>query len=333
MHRRKKMPNSGVLRWLLESVSEPRKYFMSQSWEDIANEVVPADAASGGLATGARRGPSIAALPHESSGSLWLPTPDVPRVVPCRRFPDSASLAQVLEGFPVQSTLHGSYYHMARTALDYDEVYATLPGRLQSVLERERFPELSGGALSQLLFMDIETTGLSSGTPLFLIGMLWFDVQKQAKLDLLLARNYDEEEAVLAAYHARARGKILITFNGKRFDWPFIEGRSRRFGLKFEAPKAHLDVLHLARRTWKNKVPNCRLQTLETFICGRARVDDIGSSHIPATYETWLERQSTLGRGATLLGPIVHHNALDVLTMAELLCFASEKRTWKDVLS
>jgi uncharacterized protein YprB with RNaseH-like and TPR domain len=304
---------------------------MSQSWEDIANEVAPADAAPAGLATGARRGGPLPNIAHDSDGSLWLPTPETPRVVPCPKFPDTAPLDEVLDGMPIHSTLYGSYYHMARTPRDYDSTYQELTERMKGVLAGERFPALSGLALSQLLFLDIETLGLSSDNPLFLIGLLWFDAEQQPKLDLLLARNFEEERAVLVAYHARARGKTLVTFNGKRFDWPYIEGRTRRHDLKYQAPDGHLDVLHLARRTWRNKVPNCRLQTLETFICGRARVDDIGSSRIPDTYERWLERQSTLGRGAPLLAPIVHHNALDVLTMAELLCFASEKRTWKDL--
>jgi uncharacterized protein YprB with RNaseH-like and TPR domain len=304
---------------------------MGQSWEDIADEVAPVGEQSAGLATGSRRGGPLPSIAHESNGSLWLPTPQVPRVVACPPCAADATLDDVLKGLAMQSTLHGTYYHVARVPLDYDASYAALPERLERVLAAEKFSVLSGAPLSKLLFLDIETTGLSSDNPLFLIGALWFDAQRAARLDLLLARDFQEERAVLAAYHARARGKIIITFNGKRFDWPYIEGRSRRAGLAYEQPAGHLDVLHLARRIWKNKVPNCRLQTLETFICGRARVDDIGSSRIPETYYTWLERQSTLGRGAPLLAPIVHHNVLDVLTMAELLCFAGEKRTWQNL--
>jgi hypothetical protein len=231
---------------------------MGQSWEDIANEVAPVGEQSAGLATGSRRGGPLPAIAHESNGSLWLPTPQVPRVVVCPPCADDATLDDVLKGLVMQSTLHGTYYHVARVPLDYDESYAALPERLERVLAAEKFSVLSGAPLSKLLFLDIETTGLSSDNPLFLIGALWFDAQRAARLDLLLARDFHEERAVLAAYHARARGKIIITFNGKRFDWPYIEGRSRRAGLAYEQPAGHLDVLHLARRIWKNKVPNCR---------------------------------------------------------------------------
>ncbi len=31
----------------------------------------------------------------------------------------------------------------------------------------------------------------------------------------------------------------------------------------------HLDLLHLARRLWKNKLPSCALETIEFYILGQ----------------------------------------------------------------
>ena len=300
---------------------------MSGSWEDIANEVVPDGTASSGLATGARRGASLPSSVDEwASGDGFLSRPKTPRVVPCPQIGSQAKLDEVLNG-QVQSVVgHGDYYQIEIAPLDWDAEYASLASRLKAVLAAEKFPRLSGVQLPELLFMDIETTGLSSSGPLFLIGCLWFERGVETPhLELFLARDYDEEGAVLAAFHRRARGKTLITFNGHAFDWPFIEGRSSRLGLQFSQPRGHMDLLFASRRTWRSKLPNCRLQTLESFICGRAREGDVPSSRIPATYERWLE-----GHGAHLLAPVAHHNALDVLTMAELLCFLGEGQTWRD---
>lgn len=309
---------------------------MGQSWEEIADEIAPAEAPVRGLATGARRGPSIAyqASETDASGTGYLAAPPVPRCIAPPRLRPNASRDEVLGG-QLEKNAYGVCYHIARSPLEFDADYEALPQRLNAVLAAEHYAALSGAELSDLVFMDIETTGLSSGEPLFLIGALGFNVAQTPRLDLFLALDFEQEAAALSAYHALAGGKILVTFNGKGFDWPYVEGRSLRHRVRFRAPRAHLDMLHVARRTWKSRTPNCRLQTLETHVCGRARIDDIASARIPATYHQYLERQSldqsTLGRAAAMLSPILHHNALDVLTMAELLCFASEKRTWQDL--
>lgn len=309
---------------------------MGQSWEEIADEIASAEAPTRGLATGARRGPGIAyeASEFDATGTGYLAAPLSPRSIAPPRLRPNASRDEVLGGHLIENK-YGVCYHIARAPSEFDADYQMLWPRLKSVVEAERFAALSGVLLSDLVFTDIETTGLSSGEPLFLIGALWFDESESARLDLFLALDLEQEAATLSAYHALSGGKTLVTFNGKGFDWPYIEGRSLRHRVPFRGPRAHLDVLHVARRAWKGRTPNCRLQTLETHICGRARIDDIASSRIPATYHRYLERQSldqsTLGRAASMLSPIVHHNALDVLTMAELLCFAAEKRTWQDL--
>jgi uncharacterized protein YprB with RNaseH-like and TPR domain len=115
-----------------------------------------------------------------------------------------------------------------------------------------------------------------------------------------------------------------VTFNGKSFDWPYIEGRSRAHRLPVQLPRAHLDLLHHARRQWKHSLPDCKLQTLELYLCGRTRVDDVAGREIPRTYHEFARTHAQNGTGAHLMSPILHHNALDILTMAELLCKTAE---------
>lgn len=291
------------------------------SWEDIANEVVPSGVRSRGLATGANRGGSVGHRPMNVS-SRGVPTHPSPRLVappPCAY---DACLDTALNGLHAENE-HGAFYRITRRAHEFDPVYDDLCSHLGESLGHLSRQLRSLCEADHLLFMDIETTGLSSRDPLFLIGTLRQE-NGSAVVEFFLARGYDEECAALAAFHSICEGKALVTFNGKSFDWPYIQGRSLRHGLANSTPRGHFDLLHHARSKWKGRVPNCRLQTLELYFCGRQRDGDIASANIPRQYRQFAQGYSGGGHGAYLLAPIIHHNAWDVLTMADLLRYCHE---------
>lgn len=292
------------------------------SWEEIADEVVPSGSRARGLATGAHRatmeGPRIA-------------PPFNARVVACPDCGPDTPLQLVLKG-DNRETKNGDFFHVARAAGELDGMFADLPallGNSVATISEKLKAKTSAG---DLLFLDIETTGLSSSTPLFLIGSMHAGKAsgQGATLELFLARTPREERAAIAAFFEIVEGKTLVTFNGKRFDWPFIEGRALRHGLKIPTPRGHFDLLHFARSKWKPLVPNCRLQTLEYYLCGRTREGDVASSKIPDQYLEFAEMYETTGRGAHLMAPIVHHNTWDVLTMADLLRRSDQSSSRKE---
>jgi len=196
---------------------------------------------------------------------------------------------------------------------------------------RQRFDELSASAaLCHLadggpgdpLFMDIETCGLS-GAMIFLVGLMRFTDGRLVYAQHL-ARDYAEETAVLAAVaEALPSAGALVTFNGKSFDMPMI--RERSIIHRVELPPAdgppegrmppHLDLLHEARPRWKGQLPNCRLQTLESCLCRRARSGDIPGGDIPDAYHQFVREGD-----ARRLRAIGRHNLLDMLTMVQLVC-------------
>lgn len=198
------------------------------------------------------------------------------------------------------------------------------------------------------LFLDLETCGLS-GSALFLVGMLR-PVDRRLAVELLLARDYSEESAVLASFWQRLAGiSTIVTFNGKSFDWPMVVDRSRRHRLSVprlsfvgvkESGRAgtptlphpsplpsgegtgalpegeeitHVDLLHISRRRWRAELPDCKLQTLEKHVCGRLRTDDMPSSQIPAAYQQYVRTKFEREMDAVLL-----HNAIDLVTMLDL---------------
>ena len=165
---------------------------------------------------------------------------------------------------------------------------------------------------SEFLFVDIETTGLDF-TPLFLIGtMSW--TPKGFSIRQRFARCYEEEASILGFFaDETSRYRLLVSFNGKEFDLPYIVARSRENRVKIEKRLPHLDVLQEARLHWRRFVPDCRLQTLEKHFCGRSRQGDIPGARIPEAYKEYLQTGDTRE-----IVEVVKHNALDLLTLAEL---------------
>jgi hypothetical protein len=129
------------------------------------------------------------------------------------------------------------------------------------------------------------------------------------------ARHYGEEAALLAAVHEQARGfDLLVTFNGKSYDAPFLRTRAITHGVPLELPGHHLDLLHLSRRRWKGALRDCKLQTLEMHVCRRRRTGDVPGDQVPGIYHEYVR-----GGDPYALVPVFHHNLLDVVTMAEIL--------------
>jgi uncharacterized protein YprB with RNaseH-like and TPR domain len=84
-------------------------------------------------------------------------------------------------------------------------------------------------------FLDIETTGTAIyGHEITVIGL--YDGQKTHHF--ISGQNMEEFEDAIESYD------LLITFNGSRFDLPFICGSFRNLQIH----QAHIDLLHVVRR-------------------------------------------------------------------------------------
>jgi uncharacterized protein YprB with RNaseH-like and TPR domain len=168
-------------------------------------------------------------------------------------------------------------------------------------------------APEEICYLDLETTGLSMA-PLFLVGLM-YSSGDDLVVDQLFARDYTEERAVLLhTAETLKRFGVLVTFNGMRFDVPFLEERMIYAGLEFARTHVHLDLLPVARRVLKKRTPNHKLQTLERYLCNRKRVGDVPGSEIPGVYHEYVRTQD-----AGDIAGVFHHNRLDLLTMLQLV--------------
>ena len=165
------------------------------------------------------------------------------------------------------------------------------------------------------LFFDTETMGLGSPT-IFLAGLAWV-VDGRIEIEQIFARDHSRERALLARLGDRWReAGCVITFNGRSYDIPVARDRTVRHRLRPLGGVPDVDLLPRARRRWRSELPDCRLQTLEFRILGRARMGDVPGWEIPRRYL----RAVHSGEGR-LLEPVFRHNALDLVTMVELVPF------------
>jgi len=176
-----------------------------------------------------------------------------------------------------------------------------------------------------LLILDLETTGLSRGGGMiaFMLGLGYYENDNYIVEQYFLPEPDAEVNAFDLLLPHLDRKAVLVTFNGKSFDLPVLESRFLHNQLWIDLrSKSHLDLLHLARRLWKKKVPSCALETLEYYILGHIRDKelDIEGSIIPQTYFQFL-----INGDPELLQRIFIHNQTDVLHTAALLAMICEQ--------
>jgi len=190
-------------------------------------------------------------------------------------------------------------------------------GQLRELLTGKRRPFWipPGTKSEQLLFWDIETTGLSggAGTVAFLIGLGRLEKESLVTEQLFLG-DYPGEPELLHALSARVHsGDVWVSYNGKAFDASIM--RTRFLLSRIEPIEGlHLDLLYPARRLWRSVTGRCTLSDLEERILSRGREGDIPGWEIPEAYFAFLHRGQT-----DRLGAVFDHHARDIESLVALL--------------
>jgi uncharacterized protein len=205
------------------------------------------------------------------------------------------------------------------------DALGTIAGRLQEC--EEEAPLLAGSpAGSPMLFLDLETTGLSggAGTLAFLVGCAWAERGGFVTRQYLLPRFADERSVLASVADELAGAGALVTFNGKSFDAPVLETRYLFHRLEWAGGHLpHIDMLHVARRFWRRDVngsaecpsddAGCSLAALERQVLGAPRRGDVPSFEIPSRYFHFVRTGD-----ARPLARVFEHNRLDLLSLAAL---------------
>jgi uncharacterized protein YprB with RNaseH-like and TPR domain len=199
---------------------------------------------------------------------------------------------------------------------------------------------------ADLLFFDLETTGLSggAGTLAFLaaFGRLipkapCFSVLKNSydkahdtahpagqvlRITQYLLLDYPGESDFLQALLPEFSGRpLVVSYNGKSFDSQIL--KSRCLMNRMQPPEyLHADLLHPARRLWKRLLENCSQGTIEEKALGIDRSGDIPGALAP---EIWFDFLHS-GRTEGLFG-ICGHNRKDIQGLASIFAAMSQIAT------
>jgi len=239
-----------------------------------------------------------------------------------------------LESHTIDSVIAGSFIPTPRgdafvTEQVFDSSYShgNLPilssFPLSFISQWAKDPRMEQLPISKYAFLDTETSGISGGTGTyaFLIGAARF-IDGAFTLKQFFLRDPAEEPAMLEAlinFLAPCEG--LVTFNGKAFDAPLLATRYKMHHIPVPfADYAHIDLLPLARRLWRDRLASRSLKYIEEHVMGFTR----SSEEVPGYEIPWMYFDYLRTGDARPLGGVFYHNAMDMAAMAALLAHVSE---------
>jgi uncharacterized protein YprB with RNaseH-like and TPR domain len=218
-------------------------------------------------------------------------------------------------------TGNGSTYLLEQDfSIDYiqGEVGLRISTKPQTIAEWAGNQQIAEDDLESLVFLDTETSGLAGGTGTFafLVGVGRYTPAGFHLAQFFMRDPIDEPALLLALEEFLAPCRTVVSFNGKAFDVPLLDTRYILQGWKSPFKDfSHIDLLHLARRLWRDRLPSRTLANLEVQILHASRTDEeIPGWMIPQIYFDYLRD----GDARPLLR-VFYHNAMDVISLAALL--------------
>lgn len=172
------------------------------------------------------------------------------------------------------------------------------------------------GAPEDVLFFDIETTGLSARSAgLYLIGMLTYTDKKWTLLQYFCEDVADEPTVLQAFFELLRTKKTLISYNGDGFDIPFLRHMLEQYGLPYSFDAIESFDLFKKFRPLKRllNLPDLKLKSCERFL-GIDREDRFTGGELIEVYFEW---QKT--KVPALLDTLLLHNAEDIANLPNLL--------------
>lgn len=180
----------------------------------------------------------------------------------------------------------------------------------------DSLPELLGCNKEEILFLDIETTGLSpKNSDIYLIGVAYF--QKHTwHVCQYFAESAEHENEILKDFAALAKSfRYAIHYNGDRFDVPFLQAKFEKYEMDDPFKGLRSYDLYKAVSPYKEQLglPDCKQKTVELYL-GINREDKYDGGKLIKVYKEYV-----LTKSPDLLKLLLLHNLEDVKGMFGLL--------------
>ncbi len=167
-----------------------------------------------------------------------------------------------------------------------------------------------------VLWLDTETTGLAGGTGtyVFLLGIAYF-CEGELVLRQHLLHDIGYERGFVETIQAEIESfRACASYNGKSFDLPLLRTRwVMTLRGEITVDESHLDLLHPARRLWRDRYGSTGLKQLEESLFDEGRTNDIPGSLIPDAYFHYLRK-----RDHAIIAPVLEHNARDIVSLVRI---------------
>lgn len=187
-------------------------------------------------------------------------------------------------------------------------------------------PLISQYISSDDLFLDIETTGLSKTRhQVYIIGMMQLVNHNTSYVNQLFTENEDKESEMLSYFLKllmEIKPRRIITFNGNRFDLPFLVERAKKYNIDLDFSQYKLFDIYKEVSRLKNllQLPNYKQKTVEQFL-GIHREDRFSGGDLIKIYKDFCKAPDP-----QKLELLKLHNYEDVLDMLDLIpIFAYER--------
>lgn len=245
------------------------------------------------------------------TSEITLPAPKLKTVVP---------IEEVVDGRYISTRQGDTFVYESHYPLDYHHgVVPLCPfAPLYTLAQWANDMRLADLPLEAFAFLDTETSGLSGGTGTyaFMVGAGRFEAGTFRLLQFFM-RDPGEEPALLEALaDFLAPAQSLVTYNGKAFDAPLLVTRYSLHSIPIPFKDySHVDLLPLARRLWRDRLPSRSLKYIEELVLGAPRSSqEVPGYEIPYLYFDYLRS----GDARPLAG-VFYHNAMDIVALAALL--------------